>query len=158
MLEERIKRQAKTRPLPGTGVQESAPAKPAGGPKINPPGPEKSAGGSSIPGVRSRPATAGTVPPSETQSAAPSRLPSAFGGRAPVAQSAARPVSGAFTLDLEKIESAVDKAVAETGLKLVNHRLDDILNDEPIALPPTMTGRRNVAPFNQVILKNCTIY
>jgi len=44
----------------------------------------------------------------------------------------------------------VDKAVNEAGLKLVNHRLDDILNDEPIALPQTYTGRRTVAPLNQV--------
>jgi len=65
MLEERIKRQAKTRPLPGTeAVPVATGSKPAaGGPKINPPTVEKAAG-SGIPGVRSRPGTAGSSAPS----------------------------------------------------------------------------------------------
>ena len=50
-----------------------------------------------------------------------------------------RPVSGAFTLDLEKIESQVDRQLGEQGIRLVNHNLDEIFNDEPVMLPETVT-------------------
>ena len=48
-----------------------------------------------------------------------------------------RPVSGAFTLDLDKIESG-GQGSADTrnsGPQLVNHNLDEIFNDDPIMLP-----------------------
>jgi len=146
LLEERIKRQAKTRPLPGMGGGETAvTAAAANGnaaanaqrPRINPP---ERPQGSGIPGVRTRPATAGDGP------AAASKLALASAS-SPTRSAAARPTSGAFTLDLEKIESAVDN-LGEAGLKLVNHRLDDILNDAPVALPPLTSRRAN--PINQV--------
>ena len=53
----------------------------------------------------------------------------------------ARPVSGAFTLDLEKIESTVEN-MGEGGVRLVNHNLDEIFNDGPVRLPQTMTARQ----------------
>lgn len=49
-------------------------------------------------------------------------------------------MSGAFTLDLEKIESQVDRQLGEQGIRLVNHNLDEIFNDEPVMLPETVTG------------------
>ena len=49
-----------------------------------------------------------------------------------------RPVSGAFTLDLDKIEGRVgDVRLSVTGPKLVEHNLDDIINDSPVMLPVT---------------------
>ena len=52
----------------------------------------------------------------------------------------ARPISGAFTLDLEKIESTVEN-MGEGGVRLVNHNLDEIFNDGPVRLPQTITAR-----------------
>ena len=54
----------------------------------------------------------------------------------------ARPISGAFTLDLEKIESTVENMGGESGVRLVNHNLDEIFNDGPVRLPQTMTARQ----------------
>ncbi len=159
MLEERIKRQAKTRPLPGT-----APAA----------APEPAAAPPAAAAAQRRPSPADDGPPAAA-AAPPSRLPGAPGGsrinsatitRRPAASTAggvpsdgpppptrgglgvggspsrlARPVSGAFTLDLDKIESAVDN-LGDTGIRLVNHKLDDIFNEDPVALPQTLTGRR----------------
>ena len=52
-----------------------------------------------------------------------------------------RPVSGAFTLDLDKIESG-SMYGSIGGPQLVNHNLDDIFNDDPVKLPPTLAGQR----------------
>ena len=59
-------------------------------------------------------------------------------GRAPAP---ARPVSGAFTLDLDKIEGrgGLDR-LSDSGPKLVEHDLDDIINSDPVMLPITRTG------------------
>ncbi len=51
-----------------------------------------------------------------------------------------RPISGAFTLDLDKIESG-SMSGSIGGPQLVNHNLDDIFNDQPVVLPPTLAGR-----------------
>ena len=57
-----------------------------------------------------------------------------------------RPVSGAFTLDLDKIEGRVgDVRLSMTGPKLVEHNLEDIINDCPVTLPVTRTGMRMTA-------------
>ena len=53
---------------------------------------------------------------------------------------AARPISGAFSLDIAKIEGQVDRQSGRSALmsRLVNHdNLDDILNGDPVVLPPT---------------------
>jgi len=51
-----------------------------------------------------------------------------------------RPVSGAFTLDLDKIESVgMDGSIHAP--QLVNHNLDGIFNEEPVVLPPTLVNR-----------------
>ena len=50
-----------------------------------------------------------------------------------------RPISGAFTLDLEKIEAGMER-VSDSGPQLVQHDLDDILNDSPVVLPVTRTA------------------
>ena len=59
-------------------------------------------------------------------------------GRAP---NPARPVSGAFTLDLDKIEgrSGMER-LSDSGPKLVEHDLDDIINSDPVMLPITRTS------------------
>ena len=57
-------------------------------------------------------------------------------GRAP---NPARPVSGAFTLDLDKIEGRMER-LSDSGPKLVDHDLDDIINSDPVMLPITRTG------------------
>ena len=57
-------------------------------------------------------------------------------GRAP---NPARPVSGAFTLDLDKIEGRMER-LSDSGPKLVEHDLDDIINSDPVMLPITRTG------------------
>ena len=52
----------------------------------------------------------------------------------------ARPVSGAFSLDIAKIEGQMDSKSGRSALmsRLVNHdNLDDILNGDPVVLPPT---------------------
>ena len=48
----------------------------------------------------------------------------------------ARPVSGAFSLDLDKIESKTER-MSDIGPKLIEHNLEDIMNSEPIMLPVT---------------------
>ena len=50
-------------------------------------------------------------------------------------------ISGAFTLDLDKIEGrgGVER-LSEIGPKLVEHDLDDIINSDPVMLPVTRTG------------------
>ncbi len=152
MLEERIKRQAKTRPLPGCGpVQQQqqqqtqqAPAREEAAPRRQASEDAAPAGNSRLPGAsrinsatmtRPRPSamtTAGGVPSDGPPP--PTRQHGFTPGKA-------RPVSGAFTLDLDKIESAVDN-IGDSGLRLVNHKLEDIFNDEPVRLPQTITGLR----------------
>ena len=55
----------------------------------------------------------------------------------------ARPISGAFSLDIDKIEGRTGGGPGQGGRsalmsRLVNHdNLDDILNGDPVVLPPT---------------------
>ena len=55
----------------------------------------------------------------------------------------ARPISGAFSLDIDKIEGRTGGGAGQGGRsalmsRLVNHdNLDDILNGDPVVLPPT---------------------
>ena len=146
MLEERIKRASKSRPPPGSGPTASSAAPPAPA-REEPPEPvaQPVSTGLPRPGTNrnitsalrryGQPAGAG-----REQSAGPamsqnyggqanpeSRLPGprgSPGGRD-------RPVSGAFTLDLDKIESG-SMYGSIGGPQLVNHNLDDIFNDDPV--------------------------
>ena len=85
-----------------------------------------------------RPQTAGSIP--TVSSSNPSFSPSK--GSLP------RPTSGAFSLDFAKIESIVDGGSESSsgllGVKLISHNLDEILNDEPVQLPVTLTARKQV--------------
>ncbi len=143
MLEERIKRQAKTRPLPGTAAQQQQQQQQQQDPvQHRRPSPDEqpASAGPQRRGFNSaprRPATAGGVP---ADGPPPPTAARGGGGHNP-SPSKMRPVSGAFTLDLDKIESAVDN-IGDSGLRLVNHKLDDIFNDDPVSLPRTVSGRR----------------
>ena len=56
----------------------------------------------------------------------------------PGSSASARPVSGAFSLDIAKIEGQADRQSGRSALmsRLVNHdNLDDILNGDPVVLP-----------------------
>ena len=89
------------------------------------------------------PASAGAVT-ATTVSAVPEGVTS--GGLAysqlrrhsPGSSASARPVSGAFSLDIAKIEGQADRQSGRSALmsRLVNHdNLDDILNGDPVVLP-----------------------
>merc|ERR550532_3079938 len=55
--------------------------------------------------------------------------------------SAARPTSGAFSLDLAAIEGRVGgDRLSEVGPQLVEHDLQDIIDSDPVTLPLTRTG------------------
>lgn len=145
MLEERIKRTSKSRPpvtsapAPAAAPQEppepSIPA-PTGLPR---PGSIASRNGSS--GLR----RFGQPASSSSTGAAPAyqqQQPNQFSRGSP-SSGRDRPISGAFTLDLDKIESG-SMAGSIGGPELVNHNLDAIFNDDPVRLPPTLIGRRGV--------------
>merc|ERR1719430_1754005 len=54
---------------------------------------------------------------------------------------AARPTSGAFSLDLAAIEGRVGgDRLSEVGPQLVEHDLQDIIDSDPVTLPLTRTG------------------
>jgi len=139
MLEERIKRASKTRqvvshqPQP---VQHQASPPPAE--------PQPRAGARPSTGLRP-PSSSSAGSARDTESDIKMRYQQAR------AQSAGRshpprPVSGAFTLDLDKIEGRVgDVRLSVTGPKLVEHNLDDIINDSPVMLPVTRTAIRMTA-------------
>jgi len=137
MLEERIKRASKTRQV----VNHNAP--PAA---VEPPPPEpRQQGGNrntSRPGTGIRPpsaASAGAARDNESEvKMRYQQARSSSAGRAPIP---ARPASGAFTLDLDKIEGrgGMDR-LSDSGPKLVEHDLDDIINSDPVMLPITRTG------------------
>ena len=135
MLEERIKRASKTRQV----VSHQAPAPQPPQHQTSPPPASEARPGS-------RPAT-GLRPPSSSSAGSARDTESDIKMRYQQAraQSAGRggsqpprPVSGAFTLDLDKIEGRVgDVRLSVTGPKLVEHNLDDIINDSPVMLPVT---------------------
>ena len=59
-------------------------------------------------------------------------------GRAP---NLARGVSGALTLDLNTIEGREGmERLSDSGPKLVEHDLDDMINSDPVMLPITRRG------------------
>ncbi len=164
MLEERIKRLSKTRAPPGSNAapaavkQEPVPVVASRG--IPPPssanansqrGPGAGAArGGGIPSRLQRPGSSTAIPQQQQQmqqQPGPPQSASAAYRRGSPSKSA-RPVSGAFTLDLDKIEAAVDNAMGDGGpgnAQLVNHNLEDIFNDAPVRLPQTMTARRQFA-------------
>jgi hypothetical protein len=157
MLEERIKRSSLTRPPPGS----NGPAAPVA---AAPPPPQPSQPSndlrSGIPANRNRNIPA---PPAglsglkrfqpqqqqqqqqQTQSDLPSttRRSPQSGGTGFLGRD--RPVSGVFSLDLEKIETSSDNHRASNGgPKLVAHNLDEIFGDDgPCRLPQTISSARN---------------
>ena len=150
MLEERIKRQSKSRPPPGSSAPQ-APVQAA--PEPMPP-PQQPATGLPRPGNRNIPSAAASGSSAlrmrfqqqqqqqqQQQHQPESRLPqqrTSPGSR--IGSARDRPVSGAFTLDLDKIESGgMDGSIHAP--QLVNHNLDGIFNEEPVILPPTLTSR-----------------
>jgi len=136
MLEERIKRASKTRQV----VNHNPPA------ASEPPPPEPRQTGNRN---TARPGT-GIRPPSaarDNESEVKMRYQQARSNSAGRAPNPARPVSGAFTLDLDKIEgrSGMER-LSDSGPKLVEHDLDDIINSDPVMLPITRTSlQQNVS-------------
>lgn len=143
MLEERIKRASKTRHVVSLRQPPSQPAQH----QASPP-PASEAKQSSRPATGMRPPTANSAGSSrDTESDIKMRYQQARAQSAGRAGSQPpRPVSGAFTLDLDKIEGRVgDVRLSMTGPKLVEHNLEDIINDCPVTLPVTRTGMRMTA-------------
>jgi len=85
------------------------------------------------PGGRERPGT-GDGPSDMRARLAQARVNGGGGGLP-------RPMSGAFSLDLDKIEGRLssDRQMTDSGPKLVEHDLEDIMNSEPVTLPTTRT-------------------
>ena len=146
MLEERIKRTSKSRPPPGSSAPP-APVQAAPEPMAPPQQPT----GLPRPGNRNIPSAGGASnlrmryqqqqPQQQSGQPAESRLPqqrTSPGSR--IGSGRDRPISGAFTLDLDKIESGgMDGSIHAP--QLVNHNLDGIFNEEPVVLPPTLANR-----------------
>ena len=175
MLEERIKRVSKTRPPPG-GPTIEPPAPPpqshqapqnhndvqgndAGsretqsnvGPKSSLP----TATGRTFKNFRQFPVPPGVIPPSSdvtrrSPSASNSGIPNPM-LRGQTATKLDRPVSGAFTLDLDKIEGERNGGMDSrtSGPQLVNHNLDEIFNDDPIALPMYRRPTSGISQYGQ---------
>ena len=149
MLEERIKRIQKSRPAPGVPVAAAPPPVQEPPPSASP----LAANGSGLPRpgtnrnttsglMRMRygnPSAVPSGPPAASQNPGQpeSRLPQSRGS--PGGRN--RPVSGAFTLDLDKIESG-SMYGSIGGPQLVNHNLDDIFDEEPVKLPSRLAGPR----------------
>ena len=143
MLEERIKRASKTRQV----VSRQAPA------QQRSPQPAAESRQSSRPGTGLRPPSASSTastgslaPGREAESELKMRYQQARGAGSGRNASQPRPASGAFTLDLAKIEGRVgDVRLSCIGPKLVEHNLDEIINDSPVTLPVTRTTMRMTA-------------
>ena len=144
MLEERIKRASKTRQVVSLKQPPPQPAQVSAAPQA-----ASEARQGSRPASGMRPpssSSAGSARDTETDikmryQAARAQSAGRSGGQQPP-----RPVSGAFTLDLDKIEGRVgDVRLSMTGPKLVEHNLEDIINDSPVTLPVTRTGMRMTA-------------
>merc|ERR1719239_343165 len=127
MLEERIKRLSKNRPVEPEAI----------GAPSDPPSRKPSSAAKQL-------AKSGMRPPSapsaglgkEGEEGLKMRLQAARGGSA----GPARPTSGVFSLDLDKIENHGNERVSDQGPKLVEHNLEDIMCAEPVVLPITKTG------------------
>ncbi len=158
MLEERIKRVSKTRPPPESGApaaQDPVPPPRQSQPssRSNPSTPS-----SGLPRPGSSRAKVGGIPSPSTSTSGlrryqpqsnkkpessssgllrPKTSPASNGGGIP------RPKSGIFALDLEKIENdALYESNANQGPQLVNHNIDDILQDEPVVMPSSKSTSR----------------
>lgn len=170
-LEERIKRSQLSRPPPGstgpTVAAAAAPVAAAPPPQPQPAQPAIPEPRSGIPGNRNR-----NIPPpgsglsglkryqahqqqsqlqqmQQQQPQAPSDIPTNV-RRSPPSGSGLfgrdRPVSGVFSLDLDKIENGGDlyRSNNGSGPKLVSHNLDEIFGDDGhVRLPPTISSARN---------------
>ena len=148
MLEERIKRAAKSRPPPGGPVAAMPP------PVQDPPEPAAPPVATGLPrpgtnrnmtsGLRryghpAAPQMQAPTVPMATQNYGSSEFKVPQSKGSPGGRD--RPTSGAFTLDLDKIESG-SMYGSIGGPQLVNHNLDDIFNDDPVKLPQTLAGQR----------------
>lgn len=137
MLEERIKRASKTRQV----VNHNPPPAAAEPP---PPEPRQQGGNrnTSRPGTGIRPPSAASAGAArDNESEVKMRYQQARSNSAGRAPNPARPVSGAFTLDLDMIEGRGGmERLSDSGPKLVEHDLDDIINSDPVMLPITRTG------------------
>ena len=152
MLEERIKRTSKSRPPPGSSAPQ-APVQAAPAPVPEPMAPPQQPTGLPRPGNRNISSAGGSgsnlrmryqgLGQQSQQQQPESRLPqqrTSPGSRIGSGSGRDRPVSGAFTLDLDKIESVgMDGSIHAP--QLVNHNLDGIFNEEPVVLPPTLVNR-----------------
>ena len=143
MLEERIKRASKTRQVVSLKQPPSQSSQHQASP---PPASEARQGSRPNTGLRP-PSTSSAGSARDTESDIKMRYAQARAGSAGRSGSQPpRPVSGAFTLDLDKIEGRVgDVRLSMTGPKLVEHNLEDIINDSPVTLPVTRTGMRITA-------------
>lgn len=138
MLEERIKRTSKGRPPAGMAEpeplpppREVAPPMASGLPR---PG---SVSNRNIPAPSGGPSSGLAALQRRYQQSQVPQKTSPVSGRD-------RPVSGAFTLDLEKIESGSTDGsawVSSAMHQLVNHNLDAIFNEDPV-MPPTLSSRK----------------
>lgn len=140
MLEERIKRASKSRPAmsaPAPPEPEPAPVAPPPVQNTGLPRPGSTSNRNAPSGLRRFGAPASSSIPSSNP--VESRLPQR-GSPSHSSHGRDRPISGAFTLDFDKIESgAMDGSIRAP--QLVNHNLDAIFNDDPVKLPPTLIGR-----------------
>ena len=137
MLEERIKRASKTRQVVSRQPQAQQ----------NSPQPSAESRQSSRPGTGLRPPSATSAASvREAESDLKARYQQARAQSAGRNTAQPRPASGAFTLDLAKIEGRVgDVRLSCVGPKLVEHNLDEIINDSPVTLPVTRTTMRMTA-------------
>lgn len=149
MLEERIKRASKSRPPP------SAPE-----PAAPPPQQKTSVGSRQIPNNNKNAGRPGSgLRPPSASSAGAANVPESevrmrYGPKAGSAGPGSRPISGAFTLDLEKIEAGMER-ISDRGPELIKHDLDGILNDSPVVLPITRTAvNRPASPDSATKLMN----
>ena len=170
MLEERIKRVSKSRPatIPSAAAaaprtqEPQEPAEPmpaAAAPQSGLPRPGSSQVNRNIPsGFRRYQQQQAPAPQSSTESRLPMQRYSPGHGSSGGGPRD-RPVSGAFTLDFDKIESG-SMAGSIGGPQLVNHNLDDIFNDSPVMLPPTLAGKKGSCLFTNlhIYLLTCIIF
>merc|ERR1712223_1090909 len=173
MLEERIKRVSKTRPPPG-GPSNDPPAPPPsqqvpqnhndvqgndtgsreGQSNVGPKSSLPTASGRTFKNFRQFPVPPGVIPPTEVTRRSPSAINSGIPNPSQIGRTMTkldRPVSSAFTLDLDKIEGERNANMDSrtSGPQLVNHNLDEIFNDDPIALPMYRRPSSGVNQYGQ---------
>ena len=161
MLEERIKRVSKTRGAPSINgspppavtngqTREQAPPEPR--PNSGIPAPKSSLPTTTrIKNFRQFPVPGGGPPPNIPPASAGPVTATTVNADVPMRKSPSsrdRPVSGAFTLDIAKIEGGSADADHSSHVfsRLVNHDLDDLLNGAPVVLPARSTSKRPNMP------------